>query len=65
MFTQEAINQALSIWLSAAAIGLVFALLIALMSTRGGHAEHDHAPDSHAENHADHHDSPEDEVPPT
>ena len=51
MFTQEAINQALTLWLGTAAVGLVFSLIIAFISTRGGQAKHGH------HGHEDHHDS--------
>ena len=54
MFTQEAINQALTIWLGSAAIGLAFALIIAFLSQRGdSHA--DHGAHHEHENHGEHH----------
>lgn len=49
MFTQEAINQALSLWLGATAIGLAISLVIAFFSTRGGQTAHDHG--HHDEDH--------------
>jgi len=57
VFTQEAINQALSLWLGAAAIGLAISLVIAFISTRGGQAAHDHG--HHDE---DHHHGAEEEA---
>ena len=54
MFSTEAITQAFSIWLGAAAIGLAFALLIAMFTPRSGqtaeaHGEHEaHSHDEHA-----------------
>ncbi len=53
MFSAEAITQAFSIWLGAAAVGLAFALLVALVSPRTTQAAGEH--DTHeAHGHADH-----------
>lgn len=60
MFSTEAITQALSIWLGSAAVGLAFALLIALISQRSrqtddAHGEHEgHGHDDHAHDAAHH-----------
>lgn len=56
VYSAEAISQALTIWLTAAAIGLAFALVIAFFSTRGGHTEHAHQGEHghHDEHHDDH-----------
>lgn len=51
MFSAEAITQAFSIWLGSAAIGLAFALLIALFSPRS-----EHAADAHGEHETHGHD---------
>lgn len=59
MFSTEAITQALSIWLGSAAVGLAFALLIALFSPRSeqtagahdGHETHEHDEHGHGEAH--------------
>lgn len=59
MFSTEAITQAFSIWLGSAAVGLAFALLIALLSPRseqtadahGAHEAHGHDDHAHGDTH--------------
>ncbi|MCL4262228.1 MAG: hypothetical protein KJ069_03400 [Anaerolineae bacterium] len=53
MFSAEAITQAFSIWLGSAAVGLAFALLIALFSPRSDQAAEPHG-DHGAHGHDDH-----------
>ena len=60
MFSTEAITQAFSIWLGAAAVGLAFALLIAMFTPRRSQTaeaqdEHDaHGHDDHAHDEVHH-----------
>ncbi len=56
VFSTEAIAQTLSIWLGAAAVGLVLALIIAFFSPRAGHAE-DGGHGTHGEDKS-HHEAP-------
>ncbi len=53
MFSAEAVTQAVSIWLGAAAVGLAFALLVAMFTPRSSHTAEAH--DEHAAHGHDEH----------